>query len=157
MKMIKELIRDYDFFKGLTPEYQELVAGCGKNVRFNPNEFLFREGETANQFFIIRHGRVSLDIHMPGHRSVTMQTVDQGEVLGWAWLFEPHQWHFDARALILTRAVVFDGQCLLDKCEADAEFGYDMMKRFAHIIIQRLQAARLQNLDMYGLRKRGEL
>ena len=153
MRMIEELIREHDFFKGLAPNYQALLAGCATNVRFNPNEFIFREGEAADKFYVIRHGKVALDVYIPGRGLETIQTVDEGEVLGWSWLFEPYQWHFDARALDLTRAIAFDGQCLRDKCDTDHELGYDMMKRFAQIIIQRLQATRLQNLDIYGLHK----
>ena len=153
MRMIDDLIREHDFFKGLAPDYRALLAGCATNVRFNLNEFIFREGEAANKFYVIRHGKVALDVYVPGRGYVTMQTVNQGEVLGWSWLFEPYQWHFDARALNLTRAIAFDGQCLREKCDTDHELGYDMMKRFVQIIIQRLQATRLQNLDMYGLQK----
>ncbi|MDM8521100.1 cyclic nucleotide-binding domain-containing protein [Anaerolineales bacterium HSG6] len=155
MKMIKELIHDYAFFRGLTPEYQELLAGCGSNVRFNPNEFIFREGQPADKFYLIRHGKVSIDVYMPQRGIVTIETIGEGEVLGWSWLFEPYQWHSDARALVLTRAVAFDGQCLRDKCDADVAFGYDIVKRFAQIIIHRLQATQLQNLDVYSLQKRG--
>lgn len=153
MRMIEELIREHDFFKDLAPEYQALLAGCATNVRFNPNEVIFREGEAADKFYVIRHGKVALDVYIPGRGSVTIQTIDEGDVLGWSWLFEPYQWNFDACALALTRAIAFDGQCLRDKCDTDHELGYDMMKRFAQIIIQRLQATRLQNLDMYGLHK----
>jgi CRP-like cAMP-binding protein len=129
------------------------LAGCATNVRFNPNEFIFREGEAADKFYLIRHGKVSLGVYTPGHGSMTIQTVNEGDVLGWSWLFEPYQWHFDARALVLTRAVSFDGECMRTKCEADHDLGYELMKRFGQIIIQRLQAARLQNLDMYSVRK----
>ena len=153
MRMIEELIREHDFFKGLGPEYRALLAGCATNVRFNPQEFIFREGDGADTFYVIRHGKVALGVHVPGRGFETIQTVDQGDVLGWSWLFEPYHWHFDARVLVLTRAIAFDGQCLRDKCDTDHEFGYAMMKRFGQIIIQRLQATRLQSLDLYGLQK----
>jgi CRP-like cAMP-binding protein len=149
MEFIKDIIGKHPFFEGLSPAYVEFIAGCGVNVRFNPNEFIFREGGPADKFYLIRHGMVSLDVYMPERGSVTIETIGEDEVLGWSWLFPPYQSHFDARALVLTRAVAFDGQCLRDKCDADRELGYEMMRRFAQIIIQRLQATRLQNLDMY--------
>jgi CRP/FNR family transcriptional regulator, cyclic AMP receptor protein len=151
MRTIETIIGEHPFFKDLAPSYLALLAGCASNARFNPNEFIFREGEVADQFYLIRYGKVSLDVYVPGRGPVTIQTINEDEVLGWSWLFPPYQWHFDARTLILTRAIVFDGQCLRTKCETDHELGYELMKRFAQIIVQRLQAARLQNLDLYGV------
>ena len=81
---------------------------------------------------------------------MTIDTIQEGEVLGWSWLFPPYRWHFDARALQLTRAVAFDGKCLRDKCDRDHDLGYEMVRRFAEVITQRLQSARLQLLDLYG-------
>ena len=72
-------------------------------------------------------------------------------LLGWSWLFPPYQWHFDARALELTRTTALDGQCLRIKCEEDHELGYRLGQRFAHVMMQRLQATRLQLLDVYGV------
>jgi CRP-like cAMP-binding protein len=72
-------------------------------------------------------------------------------VLGWSWLFPPYRWHFDARALELTRAIALDGKCLREKCEEDHDLGYELVKRVAQIIMERLQATRLQLLDVYGV------
>ncbi|MDH3719745.1 MAG: Crp/Fnr family transcriptional regulator, partial [Planctomycetota bacterium] len=71
-------------------------------------------------------------------------------VLGWSWLFPPYIWYFDARAMIRTRAVAVDGLCLRAKCDEDPKLGYELMKRFSAILNSRLQAARLQILDIYG-------
>ena len=47
-------------------------------------------------------------------------------------------------------AIAFDGACLRGKCEADPQLGYDLMKLFAAVIVERLQATRLRLLDVYG-------
>ncbi|HVR13489.1 MAG TPA: hypothetical protein VMS41_06900, partial [Gaiellaceae bacterium] len=72
------------------------------------------------------------------------------EVLGWSWLFPPHRWHFDARALTAMRATAFDAACLRGKCDQDPKLGYDLMSRFAQVLIERLQWTRLRLLDIYG-------
>jgi CRP-like cAMP-binding protein len=105
----------------------------------------------ANQFYLLRHGKVALQISVPERGSVTIETMEAGEVCGWSWLLPPYRWHFDVQALDLTRALVFDGQCLRTKCEADHDLGYALMQRFAQVIVQRLQATRLQLLDLYGV------
>jgi hypothetical protein len=93
---------------------------------------------------------VQLEIFAPGRGAVTIQTVDEGDVVGWSWLFPPFRWHFDARALDSVRAVAFDGACLRDKCDDDHSLGYELLRRFSPVMLARLQATRLQLLDVYG-------
>ena len=150
MRTIETLIHDVPIFQGMSQEALELVAGCATNVRFADGEMLFREGDDADVFYVIRHGRVALDMYVPARGPVTIETVDPGEVIGWSWLFPPYRWHFDAKALGLVRATVFDAACLREKCEQDPAFGYDLMGRFAQVMIERLQWTRLRLLDVYG-------
>jgi hypothetical protein len=79
-------------------------------------------------------------------------TEGEGSLVGASWLVPPYRWRFDARATELTRAIGINGQCLRDKCEADHDLGYAMMKRFLPVFVQRLTDARLQLLDVYGKR-----
>ena len=65
-------------------------------------------------------------------------------------MLPPYRWAFDLRATEPTRAIVFDGACLRGKCDADPALGYALMQRFAGMILDRLQATRLQLLDVYG-------
>ena len=150
MQTLEPILAQHPFFHSLDSAYRELIVGCAGNVRFRAGEFLFHEGETANRFYLIRHGRVALQVFIPGQGPTTLATIEAGEVLGWSWLFPPYRWHFDAQATELVRAVGFDGECLRGKCEADHALGYALMQRFAQIIVQRLQATRLQLLDLYG-------
>lgn len=153
MNTMEELIADHPFFKGLERSHISFLAGCASNVRYSPGEHLFREGEEADRFFVVRQGLVALETFMAGRGEVTVQTVGNQEVIGWSWLFEPYRWHYTARCLELTRAVSFDGVCLRMKCDEDHDLGYDLMGRFAAIITQRLQATRLQLLDVYSQTK----
>jgi CRP-like cAMP-binding protein len=152
METLEPLLAAHPFFADLEPRFLQVVAGCAANARFPAGAFLGREGEPANQFYLLRHGKVALQIHLPERGALTIETMEAGEVLGWSWLFPPYRWHFDAQALELTRALVFDGQCLRAKCETDHDLGYALMQRFAHVMLQRLQATRLQLLDLYGVR-----
>jgi CRP/FNR family transcriptional regulator, cyclic AMP receptor protein len=124
-------------------------VGCASNVRFNPGEFIFRAGQEANHFYVVRSGRVSVETFAPQRGAITIETVGDGELLGWSWLIPPFEWHFDARALNLTRAVALDARCLRNKCDADTALGYELLKRFSQVMEQRLEATRLQLLDLY--------
>jgi CRP-like cAMP-binding protein len=150
MHTIEAVLHDVPLFEGLPPESLELIAGCGSHVRFREGESLFREGDPADTFFVIRHGSVVLEQFVPGRGPVTIETIESGDVVGWSWLFPPYRWHFDARALSLVRATAFDGACLRAKCDADPALGYDLMRRFAQVLIERLQWTRLRLLDVYG-------
>ena len=150
METLERILAAHPFFQGLEPRYLELLIGCAANIRFEPDSFLFRTGEEANQFFLLRDGRVMLEITAPGRAPLVVQTLGAGEILGWSWLIPPYHWMFDAVAVERTRAIALDGKCLRAKCEADHNLGYELLKRFAHILGDRLQAARLQLLDLYG-------
>jgi CRP-like cAMP-binding protein len=144
------VLGDQPFLKGLMPAHLVAIAECAHPVRFASGEYVFHEGDPANHFYIITYGQVSLELHVPGRGSHVIQTVEKDEVLGWSWLFPPYRWHFDGRALTMIRAIDFNGLCLRGKCDADHDLGYELMQRFAQTMMARLQATRLQLLDVYG-------
>jgi len=150
VEKFETLISEHPFFKGLEPRLLELIVGCSANVRFNAGEFIAHEGDPADKFYLIRHGRVALEVFVPGRGPITIETMHEGDVLGWSWLIPPYHAHFDARALDLTRAVSVDGKCLRTKCDNDPGLGYEVLKRFSQLIVHRLTATRLQLLDLYG-------
>jgi CRP-like cAMP-binding protein len=150
VETIDTILRDVPLFEGLPDEALELIAGCGSNVHFGEGELLFRQGDPADTFFVIRHGSVALETFAPARGPVTIETIESGDVVGWSWLFAPYRWHFDAKALVAVRATAFDGACLRGKCDADPALGYQLMSRFAQVMIERLQWTRLRLLDVYG-------
>jgi CRP-like cAMP-binding protein len=152
MKTMDVLMAEIPAFEGLSPAQLELIGGCATNVRAGSGEYLFREGGQADVFYAIRHGAMALEVHVPARDAVTLETLHQGDLVGWSWLFPPYRWEFDGRALEDTALISFDGACLRGKCDADHELGYELMMRFAQVIIARLQTTRLRLLDVYGVR-----
>jgi CRP-like cAMP-binding protein len=150
VRTIAELTAASQAFAGLDPRHLELIAGCGSTARFAAGEHLFRTGDAAERFYLVRHGTVALEVIAAGHEPLTTETLHDGEIAGFSWLFEPYRWLFDARAVEHTSAIAFDAVCLRDKCDADHELGYQLMKRMAALAVSRLQATRLQLLDVYG-------
>ena len=150
MKTLDAEVAGSPVFQSLSAAQLELIAGCGQNTGFEAGDYLFREGGQADTFYLLRRGRVQLEIFAPGRGAVTIQTVDEGDVVGWSWLFPPYRWHFDARALDSVRAVAFDGACLRGKCDDDHSLGYELLRRFSPVMLERLQATRMQLLDVYG-------
>ncbi len=145
---LSEILRQHPFLSNLSPDYMTLINGCASNAHFLEGSLLIREGEIADKFFLLRSGRVTLEMDMPPRGSLRIQTVGPGEVLGWSWLISPYRWHFSGRAVADVRAIVLDGECLRNKCQTDHDFGYEILDRFVRLMEDRLQATRLQLLDL---------
>lgn len=150
METLEPLLAAHPFFKGLEQKHLKLIVGCASNIVFNQGQFISREGDDADKFYIIRQGKVVLETFSPVKGAIPIQTLQEGDVLGWSWLVPPYKWHFDARAYEMTRAIGLDGKCLREKCETDHDLGYELMKRFSMVVTERLEATRLQLLDLYG-------
>ena len=150
MQTLDELIASSPVFAGMPAAYLTLVAGCAQNAGFEEGALLFREGDVADTFYLVRRGRVAFELHTPDRGGLVIETADSGDVVGWSWLFPPFRAHFDARAVEEVRAIAFDGACLRGKCEEDPRLGYELMQRFAQVMIDRLQHTRFRLLDVYG-------
>ena len=129
---------------------EQLAATCATERLAGAGERLCREGQPATEFFEIRTGVVALEIVVPGRDALLIETLHDGDLLGWSWLYEPNRWQFDARTTTPCELRVFDGACVRAACEADPALGYAFMQRFAAVMVERLQATRLQLLDVYG-------
>jgi len=149
---LERILTEHAFFSGMRPEHLQLLVGCASNVRFEEGQYILREGQEANEFYLIRYGKVALEIHSPEYESIEFQTLGEGEILGWSWLVAPYRWRLDARAVEMTRAIALDGKCLREKCEHDHRLGYELLKRFTQVMVDHLQSARFQLLNVYATR-----
>jgi CRP/FNR family transcriptional regulator, cyclic AMP receptor protein len=152
METLERIVAEHPFFEGLESNYTELLTGCASNVRFSAGKYIFKEGEEANQFYLIRGGKVALQIFAPQSDPLTVETLEEGDVLGWSWLVPPYIWNFHARAIQETRAIALDGKCMRAKCEQNHDLGYEVLKRFSQLMVRRLHATRFQLLDVYAHR-----
>ena len=150
MKNIKDLLAEHKFFHVFPEKYVDVISGCGKNVHFQQGEYIAKEDSSADLFYLIRSGRAAVSVSAPGRDPIVVQTIGEGEILGWSWIFPPYRWVFDIQALEEIAAIALNGVCLRGKCDADHELGYFLMTKFAQIMTKRLQATRIQLLDVYA-------
>ena len=146
---LEEIIAGDPFFAGLDATFCKTIAGCGKQMRFEKGQYIYRQGDAADHFYIVRHGHVALEVSSAGKPHV-FQTLHDCDVLNAAWIAPPYRCFSDARAVGPTVLIAFDAACLRGKCDDDHDLGYDLMKRFIPILAERLEHARLQSLDVYG-------
>jgi CRP-like cAMP-binding protein len=150
VQTVDQVIEESHALQALAPEHRRTLAGCASNCVFESGATIMREGDPANAFYIIREGTVALETTVPGRGPVIVQTLHDGELLGWSWLVPPYRTAFDARAITTTHAVALDGACLRGKCDADPALGYDVLKLLSVVFVGRLQDTRLRLLDLYG-------
>lgn len=147
---IADLLTAHPFFGGMSTPAIQVLARCASEVEFAAGSRIFKEGDPADACFLLTAGNVALEIVVPGRGPHVVETLHSGEILGWSWLFPPYRWTFDAQALTATSAIRFDAEALRAAKAADKELGYELMTRFAQVLVDRLQATRLQLLDIYG-------
>lgn len=150
MKAISALLGEQKFFANLPHETLELLGGCGHNMHFDEGSRIINANESADYFYVLRSGKVSLEVDTPNRGPLVIETIGAGDLLGVSWLLPPYEWTFSARAIEPTSAIAVDAGCLRGKCDDDPALGYEMFKRFASLIRNRLQATRLQLVDVYG-------
>lgn len=142
MKTLYDIIAKQTFFRGLSAEHLRHLADNAMQTWFEADELIFREGDVANRFYLIVEGRVTLESFVTHGKTVLLQTLGPGDLLGWSWLFSPYVWRVHARAVEPTEAIFFYGTRLLSACEADHDLGYEMFKRISEVMMQRLQSTR---------------
>ncbi len=145
-------LHEHSLVKGLLDGQVEFLSGCTKNVRVAAGRFLFREGNAADELYLVRSGKVALEVHDGPRGTVVLETIGADDTLGWAALNPPYRWSVDARAVEPTLLFVINGTCLRQKLDADHSFGYAFTKRLMNEIHERLERARLQALDIFRVR-----
>jgi CRP/FNR family transcriptional regulator, cyclic AMP receptor protein len=150
MKDLRDILADHELFRSLDDEYLALLAGCAQNVTYPADTEIFREGEPADRFWLIRRGRVAIEVDAPGRGPLVVETLGTDDVLGWSWIVPPYRWHFGATTREATGAVAFDATCVRRKLSSDPKLAAQLFERFLPVVVRRLQASRLRLLDLYG-------
>jgi len=148
MKTLEPILKKHPFFRDLDQEYLDFIVGCASNVVFKEGEIIMREQEPADKFFLIREGLVAIDIPISEVRVITIQTIGDGDIVGWSWLIPPYKYRFNCRIVKDTRAIVLDGKCLREKCEKNHNMGYELLKRLASVFTDRLESTRKQIISL---------
>jgi CRP-like cAMP-binding protein len=140
----------HPFAAGLDEDDLLKLAACvvGRS-EWDRDESVLTRGTVADVCHLIVDGTIAIEIRPPGRAPATLQTLHGGDLLGWSWLIEPHRWTFDARAATVSSAITLDAELLRRSIDNDCAFGLVIMRRVARSIVSRLEATRLQVLDVY--------
>lgn len=150
MGNIAREIRQHAFFEGFPDELFKELRTCADKVPYAVDQFIYQQGDPADEFFLILHGRIALELYTAHHGPMIVQTVGGGDILGWSWLFPPYRRHFDARAVTPVVAISLQAYCMREQAEQNHHLGHELYRRFSQAVVTSLQAARLQLLDVYS-------
>ncbi|WP_307805481.1 cyclic nucleotide-binding domain-containing protein [Streptomyces spirodelae] len=140
-----------DFLQSLPPVHRGWLLGFAHEVTLPAETRIFGEDDVADRFWVVRSGLVALDVHIPGRGPVVVETVADGELLGWSWLFEPYRWHLGARTRSAVEAWEFDAARVRAAMEDSPAAGLALFRTIADQVIgERLRSARTRLLDLYG-------
>lgn len=149
MQSIENFLSSHKFFSGLDQAYIKFLAGAATESQLKEGDALFKQGERADRFYLLRSGQISIQVPALMGPPLEIQTLGENQVLGWSWLIAPYRWNFLARALTDSDVLEFDGSAILAHCEHDPKFGYELLKRFAALMSERLDAARQKMMDQW--------
>lgn len=152
MENFDKIIASHRFLEGLDAALLQKITQCAVPVNFGAGKYIFRQGEKAENFYLLTKGRVTVGLDSPEKGTFLVETLNMGDVLGWSWLVPPYQWRFNAVAASMTNAIAVHGEKFRMLCEEDHELGYQITKRFLSVIANRLEMANLQILDLCAFR-----
>jgi len=150
MSSKEDFLSAHAFFKGLNADYITLLSEYATERQVKKGGVLFQPGKPANRFYLLRNGRVSVQVPALVGPALELQVLGDNQILGWSWLIPPYRWNFLARAVEDTDLLEFDGSAILERCEQDPKFGYELFKRFTALMSERLDAARQKMMDQWN-------
>ena len=144
------LLAEHPFFRGISESYIDYLAECADQITFNSGDYVFRYQKPADEFYILLEGNVLLLNNIPGKNIIPLETVNAPNIVGWSWVEPPYQWHFDAKAQTALKCLSIQAGKLRVKMNTDKEFGFEIYRRFFSVVVDRLQASRMQSMDLYA-------
>ena len=147
---ISEYLSAHEFFSELSEDVLKFLCECASTRKIKKGQILFRQDERADKFYVVRNGRISVQIPAIMGPALEIQALGKDQVLGWSWLISPYQWHFQAKTEEDSELLEFDGAAILARCEQEPKFGFELLKRFAALMSDRLDAARQRMIDEWN-------
>jgi CRP/FNR family cyclic AMP-dependent transcriptional regulator len=144
-----DVVAAHPFLTGFPGSWLERLAARARPVAWDAGQRLFVQDDPAVNFWLVRAGRVALDLHVAGRGDVVIETIDAGSVVGWSWMFPPYRWHYGAVAKEHGEAIEFDAVGVRRLMEDDDALGRELTARFMRVVLDRLHTARARLHDLY--------
>jgi CRP-like cAMP-binding protein len=143
-----ETLEQLSFLEGFPREYLKPLAAVAEVVEVPATEVIFTEGQKSPNIYLVIDGKVALEIWVTGRGVTVIQTVGAGKLLGWTPVLAQGPMTATARAVEPCRLVAINAMQVLTACAENPRFGMEFMRRTALALSRRLNATRLQLLDI---------
>ena len=147
---ISEYLSTHEFLYEFSDDALKFLCDYSSTVEIKKGEVLFLEGETADKFYVVRSGRISLQMPAIIGPTLEIQSLDENQILGWSWLISPYKWNFQTKAEEDSELLQFDGVAILARCNEEPKFGYELLKKFAALMSVGLNTARIKMMDEWN-------
>ena len=137
------------FGAGLSDQSRRHLAELARDYDAPAGARLLREGDETRELGVLVSGRVALTQRVPGHESVTIMTVDPGDIFGWTALIPPFIATSSFTAMAPVHVLALDGARLRTVLHTDLELAAGLYQQLLEAVARRLMATRQQLLDVY--------
>jgi CRP-like cAMP-binding protein len=145
-----ELLRRYSFFRSLTEQQLANLAMQSEEIRFDDQQVILEEGETARNLYFLLEGCVDLfytveqNFHSHKRKEVLVGQINPGEPFGISTIIEPHIFTSTARSCGISRLLRLKSDGLDKLFIDDPELEIFMLRNMARAALERLNTARVQ-------------
>jgi len=150
---IKDLsqLTAYPLFSRLSEaQIKKFMAICREET-FLPDTVLHKQGEPANNVYVILNGQVAEELNVSGRVLSPVKPLAAGDVTGCSALFPPNAHTCTARTISETNVLVVDAEKMRQLFDEDC----DIARSFYRHIIGALHH-RMRTLEMSGARRNRE-
>ena len=81
-----EYLTAHEFFSGFSDDILNFLCECSSTREIKKGQILFRQGENADKFYVVRNGCISIQMPAIMGPTLEIQTLGKDQVLGWSWL-----------------------------------------------------------------------
>ncbi len=139
-----DTLRRYSHFSQLSPESLTKLAGIADEQAIPAGQAIFAESDPAEYLYLIVRGEVTLACELGTGEFRVVDTLVDGEMVGWASLVEPYRCHTFATAVKETHFIRLAAAKLRQYCESDHLLGQQLLTQVAQMLSSRLKSARVQ-------------
>jgi CRP/FNR family transcriptional regulator, cyclic AMP receptor protein len=136
----KAILGAQPFLRGMADRHLAKLAALCEHIALPARQRLIEQGATADRFWLIDAGQVTIDTTVPGQGRLIIASLGRGDVIGLAWMMPPYQWRFGAVTAQPMQAYEFDARAVRAACDEDPSLGYELGRRVSGVLVRRLEA-----------------
>jgi diguanylate cyclase (GGDEF)-like protein len=149
---IPEVMRAIRIFSDLSPEAATMLYAKMNFRLFEPDEFLFKEGDYGDEFFIILKGAVSITVNLPDGKELVLSKIEAGNFFGEMAIIDRSPRSASCKTLEKTECLSLNALQFNSLMEENPDIACSIMNRMLSIAASRLTAngAFLSQLVQFG-------